>query len=92
MFRNLQAQGQDIARNRRLRVVRRPCRREQLRVCGWAEMRAVRGGKVAYADGNLYFNRSGMTTVRTAEILGELLHGEVFGERSEGRAWQWMSA
>lgn len=48
--------------------------------------------EVAYADGNVYFNRSGMTTVRTAEILGELLHGEVFGERSEGRAWQWMSA
>lgn len=59
---------------------------------GWAEMRAVRSGRVAYGDGNLYFNRSGMTTVRTAEILGEILHGEVFGERSEGEAWQWVSA
>jgi iron complex transport system substrate-binding protein len=59
---------------------------------GWAEMRAVRSGRVAYGDGNLYFNRSGMTTVRTAEILGEMLHGEVFGERSEGASWQWVSA
>jgi hypothetical protein len=49
----------------------------------------VRAGKVAFADGNLYFNRSGMTVVRTAEILAEMLHGEVFGERSEGRDWVW---
>ena len=56
---------------------------------GWSSLRAVKAGKVAYADGNLYFNRSGMTVVRTAEILGEMLHGEVFGERSEGVAWRW---
>ena len=56
---------------------------------GWSTLRAVKAGKVAYADGNLYFNRSGMTVVRTAEILAEMLHGEVFGERSEGVAWQW---
>ena len=57
---------------------------------GWSSLRAVKAGKVAYADGNLYFNRSGMTVVRTAEILGEMLHGEVFGERSEGVAWRWV--
>lgn len=56
---------------------------------GWGEMRAVRAGRVAYADGNLYFNRSGMTVTRTAEILAEMLHGEMFGERSEGDAWCW---
>ena len=56
---------------------------------GWSSLQAVKAGKVAYADGNLYFNRSGMTVVRTAEILGEMLHGEVFGERSEGVAWRW---
>lgn len=56
---------------------------------GWAGLKAVKSGKVAYADGNLYFNRSGMTVVRTAEILGEMLHGEVFGERSEGMDWVW---
>lgn len=57
---------------------------------GWASLRAVRAGRVAYADGNLYFNRSGMTVVRTAEILAEILHGEVFGERTEGLAWRWV--
>jgi iron complex transport system substrate-binding protein len=57
---------------------------------GWSEMRAVKAGKVAFADGNLYFNRSGMTVVRTAEILAEVLHGEVFGERSEGLVWRWL--
>ena len=57
---------------------------------GWSSLQAVKAGKVAYADGNLYFNRSGMTVVRTAEILGEMLHGEVFGERSEGVAWRWV--
>ena len=57
---------------------------------GWSSLSAVKAGKVAYADGNLYFNRSGMTVVRTAEILGEMLHGEVFGERSEGVAWRWV--
>ena len=55
----------------------------------WASLRAVKAGKVAYADGNLYFNRSGMTVVRTAEILAEILHGEFFGEHSEGVAWRW---
>lgn len=54
---------------------------------GWSGMRAVREGKVVFADGNLYFNRSGMTVTRTAEILAEILHGEVFGEASEGVAW-----
>lgn len=65
--------------------------RENLeRLPGWAEMRAVRAGQVAYGDGNLYFNRSGTTVVRTAEILAEILHGEIFGERSEGSAWCWV--
>ena len=57
---------------------------------GWSSLKAVRSGRVAYADGNLYFNRSGTTVVRTAEILAEMLHGEVFGERSEGQAWEWL--
>ena len=60
---------------------------------GWAGLQAVRAGKVAFADGNLYFNRSGMTVVRTAEILAEMLHCEgwtpAWGERSEGRDWVW---
>lgn len=57
---------------------------------GWADMRAVRAGQVAYADGNLFFNRSGTTVTRTAEILAEILHGEVTGELTEGSAWCWV--
>jgi hypothetical protein len=45
---------------------------------------------VAFADGNLFFNRSGMTISRTAEILAEMLHGVTFGERTEGVHWCWI--
>jgi hypothetical protein len=53
---------------------------------GWFEMHAVRKGKVALADGNRYFNRSGPTIVQTVEILAEILHGRDFGHR--GEAWK----
>jgi hypothetical protein len=52
---------------------------------GWSDLRAVREGKVAWADGNKYFNRSGTTIVDTVEILAEILHGYPAGQR--GRAW-----
>lgn len=45
----------------------------------WPELRAVRENKVVFADGNLFFNRSGMTVSRTAEIIAEILHGRSFG-------------
>jgi iron complex transport system substrate-binding protein len=45
----------------------------------WNGLRAVREGKVAFADGNLFFNRSGMTVSQTAEILAEILHGVDYG-------------
>jgi iron complex transport system substrate-binding protein len=38
----------------------------------WGELRA----KIVFADGNLFFNRSGMTIAASAEILAEILHGE----------------
>lgn len=56
----------------------------------WPSLRAVRTGKVAFADGNLFFNRSGMTVVRTAEIIAEMLHGIVSGDRTEGIHWRWL--
>lgn len=56
---------------------------------GWTSLAAVRAGRVAYADGNLFFNRSGITVASTAEILGEILHGECFGQSTQGVAWQW---
>jgi iron complex transport system substrate-binding protein len=53
----------------------------------WPQLRAVREAKVVFADGNLFFNRSGMTVSRTAEIIAEILHGCSFGA-SEGIAWR----
>ncbi len=52
---------------------------------GWLDLRAVRAGNVALADGNKYFNRSGTTIVETVEIVAEILHGYVAGHR--GKDW-----
>ncbi len=55
----------------------------------WSDLRAVRDGKVAFADGNLFFNRSGMTIAESAEILAEILHGEKRdGAAFRDRAWR----
>jgi iron complex transport system substrate-binding protein len=54
----------------------------------WQELQAVQHGKVVFADGNLFFNRSGMTVSQTAEIIAEILHGISFGERTEGIHWR----
>jgi iron complex transport system substrate-binding protein len=58
----------------------------------WAELQAVRNGNVAFADGNLFFNRSGMTVSQTAEIIAEILHGVSFRERTEGVGWRRIEA
>lgn len=42
---------------------------------GWEELKAVKAGRVAVADGNLFFNRSGTTIVETVEMIAEILHG-----------------
>jgi iron complex transport system substrate-binding protein len=54
----------------------------------WAQLRSVRTGRVAVADGNLYFNRSGTTIVETVEILAEILHGNGGTAHREAGAWQ----
>jgi iron complex transport system substrate-binding protein len=56
----------------------------------WSGLRAVREGKVAFADGNRFFNRSGMTIARTAEIIAEILHGVTFGESANGVCYLWI--
>jgi iron complex transport system substrate-binding protein len=63
---------------------------------GWNELRAVQEHRVAFADGNLFFNRSGMTISQTAEIIAEILHGVIrqgvtFASPAEGLHWKWMS-
>ena len=55
---------------------------------GWFELGAVKNGRVALADGNKFFNRSGTTIPETAEIIAEILHGCRFQRRWEGNAWQ----
>ncbi|CAN5664850.1 cobalamin-binding protein [soil metagenome] len=46
---------------------------------GWGDLRAVRDGHVAVADGNRYFNRPGPRLVESAEILAEILDEVVAG-------------
>jgi len=58
----------------------------------WQRLQAVRKGTVAFADGNLFFNRSGMTISQTAEIIAEILHGRAFGEKAEGTHWRWIES
>lgn len=55
---------------------------------GWFEMKAVKHGHVALADGNKFFNRSGTTIVETVEIIAEILHGARLSSKWEGTAWQ----
>ena len=57
---------------------------------GWRDLRAVRDGSVVIADGNRFFNRSGMTVSRTAEMVAEMLHGVCIGESSHGSWWRWL--
>lgn len=42
---------------------------------GWFGLRAVKEGHVTFADGNKYFNRSGITIVDTVEMIAKILHG-----------------
>ena len=54
----------------------------------WRDLQSVCNGNVAFADGNLFFNRSGMTISQTAEIIADILHGLQFDGGSEGTHWR----
>lgn len=58
------------------------------RLPGWFDLPAVQNGRVTFADGNKYFNRSGITIVETVEILAEILHPDRVPPRWRGRAWR----
>jgi iron complex transport system substrate-binding protein len=58
---------------------------------GWSEMRAVKSGRVALADGNKYFNRSGVTIVETVEIIAEILHAHQAGGDNHAGAFRMTS-
>jgi iron complex transport system substrate-binding protein len=55
---------------------------------GWRQLKSVRAGTVAVADGNLYFNRFGTTIVETVEIIAEILHGHRCVDKRHVGAWQ----
>ncbi|MDH3239208.1 MAG: cobalamin-binding protein [Alphaproteobacteria bacterium] len=55
---------------------------------GWADLKAVRSGRVAIADGNAFFNRPGPRLVESAEIVAEFLHPDVFDFGHEGTRWR----
>ncbi len=57
----------------------------------WRDLRAVRNGNVSFADGNLFFNRSGMTIAQSAVILAEILHGVSFDAPTEDLHWRRMT-
>jgi iron complex transport system substrate-binding protein len=54
---------------------------------GWAEVEAVRAGRVYFADGNAYFNRPGPRLADTVEVIAEILHPGLFGTKHKGAAW-----
>src|SRR5262249_18261983 len=58
------------------------------RLSGWADLRAVRQGRVYVTDGNQYFNRPGPRLVESLEILAELLHPQRFDFGHEGTGWE----
>ena len=55
---------------------------------GWANLRAVRAGRVYVADGNRFFNRSGPTVFETVPLLAEILHPDRVGRASEGTLYR----
>jgi len=57
---------------------------------GWFGLRAVKEGHVTFADGNKYFNRSGITIVDTVEIIATILHGYQSGDEQHSRALSWL--
>ena len=54
---------------------------------GWSDLRAVREGRVAVADGNQYFNRPGPRVAESQEIMAEILHRGAVDYGHKGRGW-----
>jgi iron complex transport system substrate-binding protein len=54
----------------------------------WADLQAVRNGRVILCDGNAFFNRPGPRLVESLQILAEVLHPDTFDFGMEGEGWQ----
>jgi len=54
---------------------------------GWNELNAVVNNQVYIADGSQYFNRPGLRSVDSIEILAEILNPKQFAFGYEGEGW-----
>lgn len=52
---------------------------------GWSELPAVKSGRVWAVDANSYFSRPGPRLVEGVEVLGRILHPEVFPDTPESK-------
>jgi iron complex transport system substrate-binding protein len=55
---------------------------------GWADLPAVRGGKVYAVDANAYFARPGPRIVDGTELLAHLIHPELFASPGAGGGYE----
>jgi iron complex transport system substrate-binding protein len=53
----------------------------------WADLGAVKSGRVYFTDGNQYFNRPGPRLVESLEILAEIFYPEKFQFDHKGAGW-----
>ena len=54
----------------------------------WADLQAVRNGRVYAIDGNQYLNRSGPRLVESAELLARVIWGERISIPVDNNGWQ----
>ena len=54
----------------------------------WGDLTAVRNGKVYGVGATAYFSRPGPRVVDGLEIMGEIIHPELFPRRSSMGAWR----
>ena len=54
----------------------------------WDSLRAARDHQIYVTDGNQYFNRPGPRLAESLQILGEIIHPELFQPDFEGKAWK----
>ncbi len=62
------------------------------RQAGWAELPAVKNGRVFAVDANSYFARPGPRVVDGTELLAHLIHPELFEWNGPGDAFQRVEA
>jgi iron complex transport system substrate-binding protein len=53
----------------------------------WADLQAVKAGRVFIVDGNQYFNRPGPRLAESARILAELFHPTLFAPNHRDTGW-----